>query len=126
MKEEKRKVKPIKIKNFENKKLDERLIIGEESENDEEIEEIEESFEDEDNEEEDSLDDNHFREKVRENWRKYSYIDIKKLLKNTNIAQETTHIYCKVALILQAKDYNPFTYYDKKKLEFFYIIKYYF
>lgn len=105
--------------------LDERLIIREESENDEEIEEIEESFEDEDNEEEDSLDDNHFREKVRENWRKYSYIDVKKLLKNTNIDQETIHIYCKVALILQAKDYNPFTYYDKK-LEFFYIIKYLF
>ena len=86
--------------------LDERLIIREESENDEEIEEIEESFEDEDNEEEDSLDDNHFREKVRENWRKYSYIDVKKLLKNTNIDQETIHIYCKVALILQAKDYK--------------------
>ena len=115
IKEGKDEVKHIKMMINQNVILDEIKNKGEEfeenSENDEEMEETEEIYE---SDEEDSLDDDSFREKVREIWRKYDYKEVKKLLEDPDLDEETEHIYRKAALILSAKDYNPFSYYDKK------------
>ena len=111
IKEDKQKIKPIKI--MKNKDEINSIECEESVEDDEDMEEIEESYE---SDEEDSLDDDSFRKKVREIWRKYNYRDVKKLLENPNLNEETKHIYRKAALILNAKDYNPFTYYDKKNI----------
>ena len=76
--------------------------------------EYNEDSEDNEDEEEDSLEEENFRKKVKEVCTKFKYSEVKKILSNSELDDETKHIYNKASSILRFKDYNPFVYYDKK------------